>query len=267
MRTIHHRMFKRQLAFTPRVRAEQEKQKMGQQQSLARHAAAHAAAQSVSAAFWANARRAAKGRAPLGPAPKGMRGSGLFVRGDQSGQQTIDPVSLDRIPARRAVLIGKQQWNSKTIRELLKRDSAATNPLTRQPFPAEIYEKYGKSPFDEVEIIDVLEFVNMARGFLENKRERKLRMKFGEYVAKGSWERGDLPPKNVSVCWKSCRARPGAAEVATVYMDNNNNMVVEIGRAEFIARELRPMLARTEALFKQASTVGGYKVIQGAYRI
>lgn len=111
----------------------------------ARQVAAGAAATVARAAFAADATRAASGRVPRGPAPRGMRGSGLFVR-DQNGQKTVDPVSLDRIPVRRAVKIGKQHWNSKTLRGLLKHNPAATNPLTRQPLPPHVVEKYGPKP-------------------------------------------------------------------------------------------------------------------------
>ena len=87
------------------------------------------------------ASRAALSAAP----PKGMgRASRLPQRfpGFVGGPDNTDPVSLSRIPVKRAVRVGKQWFNSKSIRAMLARDTRTTNPLTRQPFPDAVRERY-----------------------------------------------------------------------------------------------------------------------------
>ena len=74
----------------------------------------------------------------------GGLGRNLFVR-NGAGYAT-DPVSLNRIPAARAVKVGRHYYDSKTLRALFKVNPRATNPLTRQPFPAAVYQKYGPAP-------------------------------------------------------------------------------------------------------------------------
>lgn len=218
---------------------------------LARQTVAHAAAAHVSGAFWANARRAAGGgKVPRGPAPKGMGGTGLFVR-DQSGQQTIDPVTLNRIPAGRALRVGKQYWNSTTIRKLLERDSQATNPLTRQPFPADVYAKYAPK------LDDIRDVTNVARSFLQNGWQKKMKKRVGTYILQGTLD--DDGDKMVELCWKSCRGQVG--EMATIFM-NAGYMVVafDVGggsrdweRVQFIQRQ--------KALFLRNASSGGYAVV------
>lgn len=75
------------------------------------------------------------------PRMKGGLGRNLFVR-NADGQHATDPVSLNRIPVRRAVAVGKRTYNSKTLRALLAQNPHATDPLTRQPFPERVYKKY-----------------------------------------------------------------------------------------------------------------------------
>ena len=101
-----------------------------------RKALADAAALAVArGAFAAKAIQASKGRG-VAPLPKGMRGPGIYRR-------ETNAVTLAPIPTRRAVKVGKQQWNSATLRGLLKRNTAAKNPLTRQPLPNRVAIKYG----------------------------------------------------------------------------------------------------------------------------
>ncbi len=93
----------------------------------------------------ATAHMLAKAKKIARAGPRGMGGSRtLYARNATNGSYAVDPVSLDRIPVRRVVRVGKQAFNSKTVRALLERDPAATNPLTRQPFPDHVYRRYGK---------------------------------------------------------------------------------------------------------------------------
>ena len=99
---------------------------------------ATAAASTVArAAFAARAIQAAEGRG-VAPLPRGMRGSGIYRREENA-------VSLAPVPTRRAVKIGRQYWDSKTLRGLLRSNPGATNPLTRQPLPPRVLKKYGGS--------------------------------------------------------------------------------------------------------------------------
>jgi hypothetical protein len=78
------------------------------------------------------------------PHIKGGLGRNLYAR-NANGQHATDPVSLNRIPASRAVKVGKHHYDSKTLRALFAKNQLATNPLTRQPFPQAVYKKYGPS--------------------------------------------------------------------------------------------------------------------------
>lgn len=100
-------------------------------QRVARDALAQHAAKTVFAG------RAVKAAAPRMP---GGLGRDMFVR-DADGTHATDPVTLNRIPLKRAVKIGKQYHNSKSLRAQLQFRN--TNPLTRQPFPAAVQRKYG----------------------------------------------------------------------------------------------------------------------------
>ena len=94
------------------------------------------AAREISArsAFASNALRAAT------PLPRGMgRGRGLFV----GRHDTLDPVTVNRIPVKRAVRVGKQWFNSRGLRSLLAHNPRATNPLTREPLPSAVHALYG----------------------------------------------------------------------------------------------------------------------------
>lgn len=113
------------------------------------------------ATFAADAVRAARGRAPAAPAPRGMgRVSGLFVRGGNA-----DPVSLEPIPRGRAVRVGKQWMDYRSVRQLLNRDPAATNPLTRQPFPESVRAKHaaGRLRGLTAAMRDAREFFSLTR--------------------------------------------------------------------------------------------------------
>lgn len=68
--------------------------------------------------------------------PRGMRGSGVPFALNRDGGVAIDPVTLNRIPARRAMRMegGRQVFDRRTVAELVRR--GGTNPLTRQPFDA-----------------------------------------------------------------------------------------------------------------------------------
>ena len=104
--------------------------------AAARRVVADAATRVASrSAFASHAVMAAEGRG-VAPLPRGMRGSGIFRR-------ETNAVSLDPVPTRRAVKVGKHYWNSKTLRALLARNPKATNPLTRQPLPRGVVGKYG----------------------------------------------------------------------------------------------------------------------------
>lgn len=63
-----------------------------------------------------------------------------------NGQVIVDPVSLDGVRRGRGVKVGPHVFNSRTLRTLLERNQFATNPLTRQPFPSNIYTKYRPRP-------------------------------------------------------------------------------------------------------------------------
>ncbi|KAL4856932.1 hypothetical protein ACK3TF_002969 [Chlorella vulgaris] len=68
-------------------------------------------------------------------APKGMGGQSLFTVEDNA-------VTLDPIPTKRAVKVGKQWWDSKTLLTLVARNGArARNPLTREPLPPAIHRR------------------------------------------------------------------------------------------------------------------------------
>lgn len=77
------------------------------------------------------------------PQMKGGLGRNLFARNDE-GRHATDPVSLNRIPVSRAVKVGRQHYDSRTLQRLFKINPRATNPLTRQPFPQNVYAKYGR---------------------------------------------------------------------------------------------------------------------------
>lgn len=79
-------------------------------------------------------------------AGRGMRGGlgqNLFIR-NADGTHATDPVTLNRIPVKRAVRIGKHYFNSKSLGDQLQHRT--TNPLTRQPFPSSVIRKYKKKP-------------------------------------------------------------------------------------------------------------------------
>lgn len=88
----------------------------------------------------------------------------------------LNAVSLNRIPASRAVRVGKQWWDSKTLRELFRRDPSARNPLTRQPFPAHVSSKYGGGRAPRGEVLNVAgeaqRVVNAMIGALLDIRSR-----------------------------------------------------------------------------------------------
>lgn len=117
-----------------------------QAQRLARKITANAvgrrASQVAMGAFAARAVRASK-RANQPRGPRGMRASTGLYAVNANGTEAVDPVSLNRIPRRRAVTIGRQTFDANTLRALLSRDPGAVNPLTRQPFPREVYTTYG----------------------------------------------------------------------------------------------------------------------------
>lgn len=63
-----------------------------------------------------------------------------------NGTVATDPVSLNRIPVSRAVKVNRQVFDANTLREILRRNPRATNPLTRQPFPQHVYTTFGPEP-------------------------------------------------------------------------------------------------------------------------
>ncbi len=140
-----------------------------------RQALANTAALAVArGAFAAKAIQAAEGRG-VAPLPKGMRGSGIYRR-------ETNAVTLDPIPTRRAVKIGKQYWNSSTLRGLLKSNPAVRNPLTRQPLPQRVVKKYGPmssgklpSRTEITKVDDAIEVGRIARQVLSGFRMGLLR--------------------------------------------------------------------------------------------
>lgn len=96
--------------------------------------------------------------------PKGLGGAPALYARNANGQVSEDPVSLQRIPAHRAVKIGKKYFNSRSLRELLRRNPDATNPLTRQPLPEAIKQRFGpRSPENLVaDFVHVLEVLDRA---------------------------------------------------------------------------------------------------------
>lgn len=77
--------------------------------------------------------------------PMGMGGSGLpFARdASEADGYAMNVMSLDRIPAGRAVKIGPHTFDAKSLRALLAANPGATNPLTREPLPARVVKRYG----------------------------------------------------------------------------------------------------------------------------
>lgn len=55
----------------------------------------------------------------------------------------VDPVTLKPIPASRAVRVGPHVFDATMLRRLLATRPGATNPLTREPLPAWVHDKYG----------------------------------------------------------------------------------------------------------------------------
>lgn len=107
--------------------------------TLARTAVRDAVVQRAATAHMlARARKAARA------GPRGMGGSRTLYAKNTNGSFSVDPMSLDRIPVRRVVRVGKHAFNSKSVRSLLEHNPSATNPLTRQPFPDDVYRRYGK---------------------------------------------------------------------------------------------------------------------------
>lgn len=107
-------------------------------QALARNAVARTAASTVFAARAATA------------GPRGLAGSKVKQRREpyirnkgQDDGYALNALTLNRIPRRRAVKVGQQYWDSKSLRDLLARDERAPNPLTRAPFPQWVYDTYG----------------------------------------------------------------------------------------------------------------------------
>ena len=91
----------------------------------------------VSRAFAAKALKATRG------GPRGMGVRNIYAK-NANGTYSTDPVSLNRIPVSRAVRVNRQVFDSKTLRALLQRDPGATNPLTRQPFPRHVYDRFAR---------------------------------------------------------------------------------------------------------------------------
>lgn len=73
-----------------------------------------------------------------------MAGSGLPFARNANGAHAVDAVSLNRIPSARAVRVGRHWMDARSLRALLAANPRATNPLTRQPFPAHVLRAYGR---------------------------------------------------------------------------------------------------------------------------
>lgn len=114
------------------------------QQQVTRHLASQAAAQ-IALGAKAQLTRALR-EAKAGP--KGLGGARAIPDryAKNANGYVTDPVSLMRIPRARAVKVGRQTYNSDTLRQLFARNARAPNPLTREPFPDEVYAKYGPPP-------------------------------------------------------------------------------------------------------------------------
>lgn len=109
--------------------------------ALMQHAATAAfAAKAVSTAGKAARQKRPKG---LGATHKPLKN--LFVK-NSDGEYPENFLTLAKIPKSRAVQVGKQYFNSRSLRQLLSQNPTAANPFTRQPFPDSVYQKYGAMP-------------------------------------------------------------------------------------------------------------------------
>lgn len=118
---------------------------------LARRLAANALGRRAALVPFAATAVAAARRArapPRAGAADGVRGlgPGLPFAKDADGTDALDPVTLNRIPAARAVAVDKKIFDARTLRGLLAGDAAAPNPVTRGPLPDDIRRRYGPRP-------------------------------------------------------------------------------------------------------------------------
>lgn len=115
---------------------------------LARRLAANALGRRAALVPFAATAVAAARRAPRVGAADGVRGlgPGLPFAKDADGTDALDPVTLNRIPAARAVAVDKKIFDARTLRGLLAGDAAAPNPVTRGPLPDDIRRRYGPRP-------------------------------------------------------------------------------------------------------------------------
>lgn len=172
-----------------------------------RQALANTAALAVArGAFAAKAIQAAEGRG-VAPLPKGMRGSGIYRR-------ETNAVTLDPVPTRRAVKIGKQYWNSRTLRGLLKSNPAVRNPLTRQPLPQRVVKKYGPmssgklpSRNEITKVDDAIEVGRIARHVLSGStpEERSAGTRMG--LLRTHWELTVFDDFKILDVWERPRVR------------------------------------------------------------
>lgn len=111
--------------------------------SLAQRAVQNALAQRLAlAAFAAKAMRTLAVR----NSPKGLGTGERFIK-NRNGDFVLDPVSLGRIPRKRAVWVQGRYYDENTVRGLVR--SNPINPLTRQPLPRAVQNRYrGRIPYD-----------------------------------------------------------------------------------------------------------------------
>ena len=91
---------------------------------------------------------AMKGARRVGPKGLGLRSNlrNLYaLNATEANGYAKDPVLLNRIPKTRAVKVGMQTFDARTLRKLFRLNPNATHPVTRQPFPPNIRAKYGGS--------------------------------------------------------------------------------------------------------------------------
>lgn len=80
------------------------------------------------------------------------------------GKPVDDPITMDPIPLRRAVKVGRHWHNAESLRKLFRHTPDARHPLTREPFPDHIRQRYGPRAAAQVvaELAHVLETLHRA---------------------------------------------------------------------------------------------------------
>lgn len=61
-----------------------------------------------------------------------------------TGRPVRDPISLEPIPTRRAVRVGRHYFDDLSLRQFFLHTDNPRNPYTREPFPPEVLARYGR---------------------------------------------------------------------------------------------------------------------------